>query len=307
MSAKEKLMRTMNIKSEPVTKQELTEIISNMRPKSGPGAAFYTQTKLNELEELKKEMRSNLIPISKIIEIEGRRRKLSIEQFEQLKENIAQNGLIHKVMVRPIENGKYELIAGHNRLEAYKQLGKTEIEVDITDIEGQQVVESAFYSNLFQSELSGYEKYLGFKEIREITGETQEELARKAGVSQTQVSQLFSYEKLPESAKKILESNPRILGFDAASRISGLKEAKLLDILNRLALGEINESRAVAEAQEKVKTEHLVFAPIVIKHGKRTFAQIQRKGNLLAITLKDESSIDGVLEQIQKILETNNQ
>lgn len=309
MNMRDKLKRTVGMETKPVTKEEIEEIKNNHVPQSGPGRMFYTQQKLTEkLEELdrvKEDFRKQRINIASIVEVPGRKRFLSEEKFLELKENIAQIGVVQKIVVRTIEGGKYELIAGHNRLEALRQLGHTEVDVSFKEDDGVRVIESAFYSNLFQSELTAFEKYLGFKGIKDITGETQEELAQKAKISQQQVSSLFAYDKFPDSAKELLKNNPGILGYDAAAKLVSLKEPDLLGILNKLSFGEITEKKAVALASPKTKQRPEKPQPIVIRAGKKTFAEVQRKDNLLVITLKDDSRTDEILQKITALLESS--
>lgn len=307
-SFRDKLIKTKDIQTEPVTSQELDEIMRKV-PQSAPGLMNYTQKSLNkkldELDAVKAEMRAGKVSISKIVEVQGRRRCLTAQQFADLKENIDQNGLIHKIVVRPLDDGLYEVIAGHNRLEVYRQLGKKEIEVDIQEIEGRRVIENAFYSNLFQSELTAFEKYQGFKEIREITGETQETMARKAGISRQQVTSLFVFEAFPESAQEILKNNPGILGYTAAGELKKLSETKLLDVLNKLVLGEITETKAIELTVAKPKSAAIKIEPIVIRKGKFTYASIKQKGQLIAIMLGKEANSEAVLLQIQNLLKSN--
>jgi ParB family chromosome partitioning protein len=307
-SFRDKLIKTKDIQTTPVTAQEL-DVIMKQVPQSAPGLMNFTQKSLNkkldELEAVKEELRAGRVAISKIVEVEGRRRSLTPQQFSDLKGNIEQNGLIHKIVVRPLDNGQYEVVAGHNRLEVYRQLGRGEIEVDIQEIEGRRVIENAFYSNLFQSELTAFEKYQGFKEIREITGETQEIMARKAGISRQQVTSLFAFEEFPESAHEILKNNPGILGYTAAGELKKLSETKLLDVLNKLVLGEITEAKAVELTVEKPKNTTVKVDPIVIRKGKFTYASIKQKGQLIAITLGKDTDSEAVLLQIQNLLKSN--
>lgn len=308
MAQNSKLLSTMNLQVKTLTREEALKKIENQIASTPATIQQASQKKLAQLDQIKSDLLNQKIAIEKIVEVPGRKRSLSDAQFKELKENIAQNGLIHKIVVRPIDDGMYELVAGHNRLEALRQLDFKEVGAEIVDMDAKRVVKNALYSNLFQSSLAPYEKYLGFKEIRDITKESQEELAKGAGVSQSQVAQLFAYDSFPESAKSLLKQHPDILGYDAAAKLAKAKESQLLDILNRLALGEINETKAVAEVEQKPKLAAAEqYKPITIRSGKKTYAQIKRKGNLLAITIKDETLVDGVLEQILKLLESNNQ
>ena len=294
----DRLKGTVGQVTSPITNAEAQQI----KKKSAPTAPGST----NNLREMMVEMLPGQIEIAKIVEVEGRKRSLTPQQFKDLKGNIEQNGLIHKIVVRAIKGDRYEVIAGHNRLEAYRQLGKTKIEADIQEIEpGRAVIENAFYSNLFQSELTAFEKYQGFKEIREITDETQEQMARKAGISRQQVTSLFAFEEFPESAQNILKNHPEILGYTAAGELKKLGETKLLNILNKLVLGEITETKAVEMAVEKPKPVGEKIEPIVIRKGKTTYASIKPKGRLIAITLGKDVEAEAVLKQIQELLKSN--
>lgn len=308
MAQNNKLIKTMNMQITPLTRDEALKRVSAQVPMTPATIERSSQKKLAQLEQMKADLLSQKIDIASIIEVEGRKRTLSKLDFESLKANIEKNGIIHKLVVRSVGGGKYELVAGHNRLEALRQLGHQDAAVEIVDMDARKVAKNALYSNLFQSSLSAFEKYLGFKEIRDITNETHQQLADGAGVSQQQVTSLFSFDLFPQSAKELLKKHPNILGYDAASQISKVDESKLLNILNRLALKEITEKRAVEEA---LKTNGKAVDPvtnqyqkIVVRRNKAEVATIKYKSNLVSITVKDESLAPVLLEKIKALLES---
>lgn len=300
----DKLKATTRIKaSEPAE----TSMADQHVFRTAPGRTMFAHQQLARIQEELKVAKAGKVEIAQLHEVAGRRRVLSQTAFDQLKSNLEQNPLTHAIVVRTREAGGFEIIAGHNRVEAYRQLGRMEIEADIRDFDDAQVLKTSLYSNLFQSDLSAFEKYLGFKHIRDLTGETQEEMARKTGVSRPQVTQLFAFEKLSPKALQILEKNPAILGYDAAAKLANAPDDKVIDALLKLAKGEISESSAIKEALIIEKKNVTNDAPLIIRNGKKTFAQVKRKGNLLAITIKDPKMVDGIMAKILELLESNNQ
>ena len=62
-------------------------------------------------------------------------RLYSNDEMKDLKESIERIGLQHPIIVRKIDNGKYEILAGHNRARAFKELGKNTIPAIIQDVD----------------------------------------------------------------------------------------------------------------------------------------------------------------------------
>lgn len=248
------------------------------------------------------------VRISDLHEIAGRKRTLTPEAFKELKANLEKNPLLHAIVIQPNKSGGYDVIAGHNRIQAYRELGREEIEADIREFNEEEAFEAAFYSNLFNSPLSDYEKYLGFKEIQSKTNETQEELANRAGVSRSQITQLFSFDRFSQTAKNILLANPHVLGYTAAAKLAATPEDRILTILGLLVEGGCTEAQAVAMALRTNVLQPAKLSPIVIRTGKKTFAEIKVKGGLLAVTVKDENRVPGILDKIKALLvaESNN-
>lgn len=90
-----------------------------------------------------------MIPLEKLVEysdeafesITGRPQPFkahSLESLESLSKSIKENGVINPIIVRPLDNGKYQILAGRNRVRASRVCGKTDIpaivRVDIDDI-----------------------------------------------------------------------------------------------------------------------------------------------------------------------------
>jgi ParB family transcriptional regulator, chromosome partitioning protein len=299
MKKNERLMRTMGIS--PQQSDNATQVV----PKSGPGVLMSQQRTAAELEKANAQieiLKNKLLPIDQLVGVSERMRKLKPAEFEDLKANLATNNLVHPIIVRALENGLYEIVAGHNRVEAYKELGKSHIEADIKDIPDDDVFEAAFYSNFFTSDLSDFEKYEGFKIIQSKTNESQKSIAERVGVTPAQVSYLFSFDKLPKNAIELIKKKPYCLGATQASKIAKGDEDKIVQGLNMLLAGELStEAQLVSFVLKKERIKEKADTTI-IKAGLKTFAEITSRSDVIAIKIKDINQVEKIKKMIENLL-----
>lgn len=274
--------------------------LDNIVPKTGPGIVVWDHQRANAAEAKLAAIEAGKVKISDLYEVEGRKRSLTAEDFEQLKNNLTSNPLVNAIVVRARKQGGYEIISGHNRVQAYKELGRLEIEADIREFEEDLVFEAAFYSNLINSPLTDFEKYLGFKEIIEKTGETQKEVGGRAGVNTDYISDLFAFGKLPADALRLVEENPHLIGKATATVLKDYPE-KAAAAIRKIADEKYTEKAAIAFVREPAVPKPRPVKE-VFKAGKKAFAEFKINGHLLVIDIKDESKIEGIKEKIRALL-----
>jgi len=292
-------MRTMGIN--PQQTDNSTPIV----PKSGPGVLMSQQRTAAELEKANAQierLKNKLLPIDLLVDVPERMRKLKPAEFEDLKSNLATNSLVHPIIVRRMENGLFEIVAGHNRVKAYKELGKSHIEADIKEIPDDAVFEAAFYSNFFTSDLSDFEKYEGFKIIQSKTNESQKSIAERVGVTPAQVSYLFSFDKLPKEAINIIKKRPYCLGATQASKIAKGDGDKIVNGLNKLLAGELTTEAQLVSFVLKKENVKQKGESTIIKVGMKTFAEISSRSDVIAIKLKDINQVENIRKKIEKLL-----
>lgn len=206
-------------------------------PVSNAGAMMIMQPQITAAEKRAESAEAKLgkalsVTLDRLVSVPGRRRKLTEEQFAQLRANLATNPLIQPIVVKRVGDDKFEVISGDNRLAAYRELGRDEIDITISStLESEhEASRAAFFANLLQPSLPDYEKYLGFKQEMMRTGHTQAELAQQAGISQTLMSGIFSFSMLPPLVAEVLSSTPSALSsFGATVFASALKSGKITD------------------------------------------------------------------------------
>lgn len=272
--------------------------------RTSPGMFLDTHHRAAKAEAEIEVLRNRRIPIAELHIVAGRKRLLSDQEFAELKGNLDAFPLINPITIRTRDQGGYELISGHNRVQAYVELGRTEIEANVLDLTEIQILPAAFYSNLLAPSLSDYEKYLGFKQLQEATGKTQADLALESGVSKTAISNLFAFDGLSLVSHEILSKNPRIAGYNLMAKIKGLPFVD--EALTKLASGEISTQeeafKVASQKKDKVPNPKVQLEPVIIKQGKQRFAEINRRGGIVAIKFSDETLVPGLMVKIEDLI-----
>jgi ParB family chromosome partitioning protein len=253
------------------------------------------QARIKELESQLEERAALEVALDALVEVPGRRRKLTAEQFQELKSNLAQHALATPILVRSIADGRYEIVAGHNRVAAYRELGRSSIRANVASIEEGEIEFAAFFSNLLSPSLTDFEKYWNFKRLQELSGLSRTEIAESAGLSKSHVSRIFSFDALPDEAKEVLALKPERLGSNAAQKLAALAEAgksdKVVDAVRRLVDDEnFTQDKAVALAAEKPKATPP--SSTVVRAGRRKVCEVTTRNGVVGVRFfeKDASA-----------------
>lgn len=248
------------------------EVTNDATPRTGA-------VRMAKLEIMKYESE---LPLADLHEVPGRKRHLTPEQFQELKANLANNPLTGSIAVRRRGAGGYEIISGHNRVQAYRELGKERILSAVLEMSEDQAERSAFYSNLLSPALPDFEKFVGLRARIEHGKLTQELVAKEAGLSQQAVSLLMSFGGLPQQAILILEkaTDKSLLGASAAAKLAQMaktgKQGRVVEAVQQLAEGKLNQTAAVAFAGKEKKAQSVLSSPVVIRAGKKTYCSIRK-------------------------------
>ncbi len=125
-------------------------------------------------------------------------------ELESLAQSIQENGLLQPVTVRR-ENGSYYLIAGERRLRACKLAGLREIPVLLADCPPQDSAVLALLENLQRRDLNMFEQAAAMEQLLEEWQITQEEAARRLGLSQSYLANKLRLLKLtPQEREAVL-------------------------------------------------------------------------------------------------------
>lgn len=138
-------------------------------------------------------------------------------ELEALIASIKEHGILQPLVVSPIANGKYQLIAGERRLRAMGILGYRQVPILIREASEQQKLELAIIENVQREDLNPMEEARAYMRLSEEFGLTQEQIADKVGKSRPQVANTMRLVNLPGEIqealieRKISASNARTL------------------------------------------------------------------------------------------------
>ena len=134
------------------------------------------------------------------------RKNFDEEALTELADSIRQHGVIQPLLVRPMENGTYQLVAGERRWRASRMAGLTEVPVVIKDLSEIEAMELALIENLQRQDLNPIEEAVGFQQLMERYSMTQEQVASRVGKSRPAVANALRLLNLPEQVVAMVQS-----------------------------------------------------------------------------------------------------
>lgn len=211
---------------------------------------------------------NNSVSTLNINEIEPNRdqpRKIFDDKaLEELSKSIKQNGIIQPLLVRPMSDGSYQLVAGERRWRAARMAGLTEVPVTIREMTDEEASVFALIENLQREDLNPVEEAQGLKSLIETYGFTQEEAAERVGKSRVAVTNTLRLLKLPDSVLTLLGDGKLTAGHCRAL-ISLDDEKEML----RIADSAITNDLSVRQVEKMVKYASQGEKPKLKKRDKK--------------------------------------
>ncbi|SIT87054.1 nucleoid occlusion protein [Edaphobacillus lindanitolerans] len=124
------------------------------------------------------------------------------EKIDELARTINIHGVIQPIVVRPIEDGKYEIIAGERRYRAMKKLKWSEVPAIVRDMDDKETASVALIENLQREELTAIEEAMAYDKLLKLHSLTQEALAQRLGKGQSTVANKLRLLKLPDPVRR---------------------------------------------------------------------------------------------------------
>lgn len=116
------------------------------------------------------------------------RKDFDEDSVSELADSIAQHGLIQPIVVTPLSNGRYSIVAGERRWRACRMAGLNEVSVIVKDASKQELMEIALIENLQREDLNPVEEAFGYRSLIDGFGLTQEQVAERMGKSRSAVT-----------------------------------------------------------------------------------------------------------------------
>ncbi len=244
------------------------------------------------------------------------RREMDEAKLAELAESIKAQGVIQPILVRPLEGGKHEIIAGERRWRASKLAGLDEVPVVVRELEDRTVIAMALIENIQREDLNPLEEAEALQRLISEFSLTHAEAAQAVGRSRAAVSNLLRLIDLPIGVRVLLESRRLEMGHaralltlapelatklaqDAADEGWSVREVEYR--AQQFAAGKVPGARKAKPAPSapqadiaSLETElsETLGAKVAISHGRGG------KGKLV-IHYTDLDTLDGVLERLR--------
>ncbi len=132
------------------------------------------------------------------------RRRFEPDALEDLIQSIREKGILQPLLVRPLREGCYQIVAGERRWRAAQAVGLEDVPVLIRDFDDSAVLESALIENIQRHDLNPVEEATGYQDLIQDYGHTQESVARLVGKSRAHITNMVRLLKLPSPVQDFL-------------------------------------------------------------------------------------------------------
>lgn len=239
------------------------------------------------------------------------RRDMSSEALEELAESIRSQGIMQPIVVRPIGEKSYEIIAGERRWRAAKLAGLATIPAVVRHVSDEAAIAMALIENIQREDLSPMEEALALARLKDEFELTHQEVANAVGKSRAMVTNLLRLLSLEEPVRRMLEHGDlemgharALLGLTGDAQVEAAKAvvAKGLNVRQTEALvREFHKPQPAPKvaAQEDPNVKRLMRdlsdrlgAPVELKQG------AGGKGKLV-ISYGSLDELDGILSHIK--------
>ena len=132
--------------------------------------------------------------------------------LEELATSIAATGVVQPVLVRPLKDGRYQLIAGERRLLASRKAGKTTIPAVVRQASDGQAMEMTIIENLQRADLNPMEQARAFDRLSREFQMTQEQMAKRTGKDRASVANFLRLLRLPQEIQGRVEAGALSFG-----------------------------------------------------------------------------------------------
>lgn len=190
------------------------------------------------------------------------RHKFDEEAMASLADSIREHGIIQPIVVRPLLEGRYQIIAGERRWRASRMAGLKEVPIIIKDVDDKQTMEIALIENLQRENLNPIEEAKGYLTLMDEHKLTQDEVSKRVGKSRSAIANAIRLLSLPEEVITELEHGNLSGGQGRALLSLGDEET-----IKNVASKAISKGMSVRELERlgnsnkrKVKNERRKFA-----------------------------------------------
>ncbi len=142
-----------------------------------------------------------LVPIEEI-ETNPAQPRRSVGDLSELRKSIESKGVLEPILVLPLSDGRFRIIAGERRFRAALEAGLAEVPCIELDVPDNEVLEIALIENLHRRDLHPFEEAAGYASLSDKHGYTQQKIASALGKSRVSITEAVSLLEIPEDLRE---------------------------------------------------------------------------------------------------------
>ena len=180
------------------------------------------------------------------------RSKFDAEKIDALADSIKEHGVISPIIITPLENGMYKIVAGERRWRAAKKANFKEIPAIVRKYNDEQVAEIALIENLQRENLNPIEEAVGYNLLMEEFNLTQEVISQRVGKSRSAVANSLRLLSLDAAIQKLITDGSLTSGH--ARAVLSVDDSEMrMALAKKIIDGNLNVRQAEALAKELMK------------------------------------------------------
>ena len=236
------------------------------------------------------------------------RKSFKEDDLEELASSIKNQGLIQPIIVKPIKNDQFQIIAGERRWRACQLIGMHELECVVKDFDEINVLEAALIENIQREDLNVIEEANAYKGLIDIKNINNESLAKLIGKSSSHVSNILRLLELDKKIQEMVINGDLTMGH--ARALIGVPDAikKAQEIIEKKL--SVRQAESITSGFKKNKKKKITKDPNIAdlerelsdKIGLRTSIQFNDSGSSGSLTLyySDLNQLDDLMKRLKK-------
>ncbi|TBU81591.1 chromosome partitioning protein ParB [Pseudomonas daroniae] len=239
------------------------------------------------------------------------RRDMDVTALEELAQSIKSHGVMQPIVVRPVGEGRFEIVAGERRWRATQKAGLDRIPALVRELPDEAAIAMALIENIQREDLNPIEEAMALQRLQQEFQLTQQQVAEAVGKSRVTITNLLRLIALPEEVKTLLSHGDlemgharALLGLPAEQQTEGARHVvargltvRQTEALVRQWLNIQDKPASPAKTDPDIsrleqRLAERLGSPVQIKHGQKGKGQLVIRYNSL-----DE--LQGVLAHIR--------
>ena len=236
------------------------------------------------------------------------RRHFADDDLAELTASIKEHGVLQPLLVRPHDEGTFEIIAGERRFRAATSVGISHLPVLVVPMDDATALQVGLVENLQRQDLNPLEEAQGYARLANEFERTQEEIARVVGKSRSHVANMMRLLTLPDTIQTMLMQNILTMGHarllvgrtDALARAQRMiKENMSVRTAEQWMAGNSSsspKSKKIARDADVVQLEKNLSNEL----GLAVRLHHQGGKGSLTIHYHDSDQLDGIIERLKR-------